>query len=100
MSVFYYYCNYCNNFINFVIQHGANVNAMDLWQFTPLHEASSKNRGEVCSLLLANGADPSLFNCHSKNAMDVAASKELADKIQCESYDMSNFALKNSTCLK
>lgn len=29
------------------VQHGANVNAMDLWQFTPLHEAASKNRAEV-----------------------------------------------------
>lgn len=29
------------------VQHGACVNAMDLWQFTPLHEAASKNRVEV-----------------------------------------------------
>lgn len=72
---------------------------MDLWQFTPLHEASSKNRGEVCSLLLANGADPSLLNCHSKSAVDVAASKELADKIQCEFCDSSNLALFKKTFL-
>ena len=30
-----------------LIKHGANVNAMDLWQFTPLHEAASKSRVEV-----------------------------------------------------
>ena len=30
-----------------LIKHGANVNAMDLWQFTPLHEAASKSRIEV-----------------------------------------------------
>jgi hypothetical protein len=36
---------------------------MDLWQFTPLHEAASKNRVEVCSLLLSHGADPTLLNC-------------------------------------
>ena len=30
-----------------LITHGANVNAMDLWQFTPLHEAASKSRTEV-----------------------------------------------------
>ena len=41
-----------NNIINFqvtelLITHGANVNAMDLWQFTPLHEAASKSRTEV-----------------------------------------------------
>ena len=32
-----------------LIAHGANVNAMDLWQFTPLHEAASKSRTEVLS---------------------------------------------------
>ena len=41
-----------NNKMNFqvtelLITHGANVNAMDLWQFTPLHEAASKSRTEV-----------------------------------------------------
>jgi len=69
-------CFICN-------QHGACVNAMDLWQFTPLHEATSKNRTEVCSLLLSHGADPTLVNCHSKSALDVAPTRELADRIQC-----------------
>ena len=68
----------------YVFQHGANVNAMDLWQFTPLHEAASKNRVEVCSLLLAHGADPTLVNCHSKSAIDVAPSRELKEKLLCE----------------
>jgi len=58
---------------------------MDLWQFTPLHEAASKNRVEVCSLLLSQGADPTLVNCHSKSALDVAPTRELADRIQCKS---------------
>lgn len=40
------------------VQHGACVNAMDLWQFTPLHEAASKNRVEVRdSALLINYND-------------------------------------------
>ena len=54
---------------------------MDLWQFTPLHEAASKNRLEVCSLLLANGADPNLANCHSKSTLDVSPSPAVAEKI-------------------
>jgi len=58
-----------------LIKHGANVNAMDLWQFTPLHEAASKNRVEVCSLLLAHGGDPTIANCHSKTAIDVAPNR-------------------------
>uniref|UniRef100_T1ISP3 Uncharacterized protein n=1 Tax=Strigamia maritima TaxID=126957 RepID=T1ISP3_STRMM len=67
-----------------LIQHGASPNAMDLWQFTPLHEAASKSRMEVCSLLLSHGADPTLLNCHNKNAIDVAPTRELQEKISYE----------------
>lgn len=56
---------------------------MDLWQFTPLHEAASKSRVEVCSLLLAHGADPTLVNCHSKSAIDVSPTRELQERLQC-----------------
>ena len=57
---------------------------MDLWQFTPLHEAASKNRVEVCSLLLSHCADPTLVNCHTKTAIDVAPSRELQQRLQCK----------------
>jgi len=67
-----------------LLKHGALVNAMDLWQFTPLHEAASKSRVEVCSLLLSHGADPTLLNCHSKSALDVAPNRELQDRMACE----------------
>lgn len=68
----------------FSLQHGASVNAMDLWQFTPLHEAASKNRVEVCSLLLSHGADPTLLNCHSKSAVDMAPTPELKERLTCK----------------
>lgn len=57
---------------------------MDLWQFTPLHEAASKNRVEVCSLLLSHGADPTLLNCHSKSAVDMAPTPELKERLTCK----------------
>lgn len=66
-----------------LIKHGAYVNAPDLWQFTPLHEAASKSRVEVCSLLLSNGADPMILNCHSKTAIDLAATRELQERLPC-----------------
>lgn len=59
---------------------------MDLWQFTPLHEAASKNRVEVCSLLLSHGADPTLVNCHGKSAVDMAPTPELKERLTCKSY--------------
>ena len=40
-------------------------------------------RVEVCSLLLAHGADPTLLNCHSKAAVDAAPTRELHDKLSC-----------------
>ena len=68
------------------------MNAMDLWQFTPLHEAASKNRVEVCSLLLSHGADPTLLNCHSKSAVDMAPTPELKERLTCEySYLKSHY---------
>eukprot|EP00794_Sanderia_malayensis_P005571 gene5571-6259_t len=64
-----------------LVKHGANVNAMDLWQFTPLHEAASKSRIDVCTLLLCHLADPTIVNCNSKNAMDLAPTRELMEKL-------------------
>lgn len=43
----------------------------------------SYTRVEVCSLLLAHGADPTLLNCHSKAAVDAAPTRELQDKLSC-----------------
>ncbi|EEC00316.1 tankyrase, putative [Ixodes scapularis] len=65
--------------------HGANVNGTDLWQFSPLHEAASKSRLEVCSLLLSHGADAGLLNCHSKSPLAVAPTRELHDRLLYES---------------
>ncbi|UJR37371.1 hypothetical protein I4U23_030079 [Adineta vaga] len=67
-----------------LIKHGAQVNACDLWQYTPIHEAASKSRADVCTLLLSHGADPTLPNCHGKTTLDLAASRELRDKILYE----------------
>ncbi|XP_063290647.1 poly [ADP-ribose] polymerase tankyrase-2 isoform X2 [Pelobates fuscus] len=67
-----------------LVKHGACVNAMDLWQFTPLHEAASKNRVEVCSLLLSYGADPNMPNCHNKNAIDLAPTPQLKERLSYE----------------
>ncbi len=57
---------------------------MDLWQFTPLHEAASKNRVEVCSLLLSYGADSTFLNCHNKSAIDLAPTAFLKERLACK----------------
>jgi len=67
----------------YFFKHGAQINACDLWQYLPIHEAASKSRVDVCTLLLSHGGDPTLANCHGKTALDIAASGELRDKILC-----------------
>ena len=67
-----------------VMQHGACVNAMDLWQFTPLHEAASKNRVDVCSLLVSYGADPTFLNCHNQSAIDLSPTSQLKERLACK----------------
>lgn len=53
---------------------GVNLLSNDVFSYT---------RVEVCSLLLAHGADPTLLNCHSKAAVDAAPTRELQDKLSC-----------------
>lgn len=62
------------------------MNAKDLWAFTPIHEAASKSRIEVCSLLLSEKADPTLLNCHNKTAIDAAPTRELQERIACKHF--------------
>lgn len=38
----------------------------------------------MCSLLLCHGADPTIPNCHSKTALDLATSDENRERIECE----------------
>lgn len=66
------------------LKHGASINVVDLWQFTPLQEAASKGRADVCSLLLAHGANPAIANCHSKTVFNLAPTEEFRKKLECE----------------
>lgn len=65
------------------------VQAADLWHYTPLHEAASKARAEVCSLLLAHGADPFQANIHEKMAIDLTPNSELQERIIYEHRGLS-----------
>ena len=42
-------------------------------------------RMEVCSLLLSHGADPTIPNCHSKTALDLATSDQNRERLDCKS---------------
>ena len=55
-----------------LIKHNSSVNALDRWNFTPLHEAAQKGRTQLCALLILHGADVSLHNQEGQVAHDVA----------------------------
>lgn len=55
-----------------LIKHNTCVNATDKWAFTPLHEAAQKGRTQLCALLLAHGADPSMKNQEGQTPLDLA----------------------------
>ena len=42
------------------------------------------HRMEVCSLLLSHGADPTIPNCHSKTALDLATSDQNRERLDCK----------------
>lgn len=47
-----------------LLKAGANVNTMDLWQFTPLHEAASKYRLEVGATSASEFLSSCIRHCH------------------------------------
>lgn len=71
---------------------------LDLWSFTPLHEAASKSRVEVCSLLISEGADINFLNCHNKSPLD-SAPRELQEKMTCELLLSESFTSALTTVL-
>lgn len=58
-----------------LIKYNTCVNATDKWAFTPLHEAAQKGRTQLCALLLAHGADPTMKNQEGQTPLDLATVK-------------------------
>jgi tankyrase len=52
--------------------HGAELDARDNLQSTPLISAANNGQTKICEMLLALGADPSLKDKDGKTALDYA----------------------------
>ena len=59
--------------VKFLIQNGANINAQDTWNTTPLHYAASAGNLEVVDFLCQIGADMNAASaCVGKTPVDYA----------------------------
>lgn len=58
--------------VSILLEAGANPNAVDNWNYTPLHEAVSKGKIDVCLALLQHGANAELRNSENKTPLDLA----------------------------
>jgi len=66
----------------FLLKHGANVNAQDIQCKTALHYAIQEHRFETTKLLLKFGADPFLESRYADDALQTACLKGAAEIFQ------------------
>jgi len=59
--------------IMLLLEHGANVNAQDLYGYTPLHEAAKEGHTEVVQLLLKYGSNANVQKKDGWTALHLAA---------------------------
>lgn len=73
----------------FLLKHGADVNAQDIQFKTALHYAIQEHRFETTKLLLENGADPLIMSRYGDDALQTACLKgatQIFDYL-CEKYN-------------
>ena len=58
------------------------MNAQDKWNFTPLHEAAHKCRTQLCSLLIAHGAQVVLKNQYGQTPLDLALAEDTRNLLE------------------
>ena len=65
--------------VAFLGSRGADVNAVDNVQQTPLHRAAYMGKASVCTALLALGADPAAKSKYGETALDKARGQNKAE---------------------
>lgn len=71
------------------------MNAKDNFQYTPLHEAATKSKVEVCSLLIRCGANPLIKDCYGKTAIDATTNEKLKARM---GYEYRGYTFLNYIC--
>lgn len=64
------------NFVNLLIEYGANPNAIGIFKETPLHRAAAKNYEEIMQSLINAGGNLDISRHDSSKPIHVAASND------------------------
>ena len=68
--------------IQYLIENGANIEAKDCREETPLHLASSYGKTEVVKYLVSKGANKNAKNNDGKTPYDVARKDEIKELLK------------------
>jgi tankyrase len=82
-----------------LIKFNTQVNAIDKWGFSPLHESAQKGRTQLCALLLAHGANPFLKNQENQTAYDLATAEDVKSLLHDAMLANQPLNMSSSTCL-
>ena len=74
----------------FLINTGANVNAIEIGQQTPLHRAVMQNHLEMAELLIKHGANVEITNVHGNTALDIAIENNNLEMIDLLKNEVDN----------
>ena len=61
---------------------GANVNSLDIYQYTPLHNAAKNGHSEVVELLLKNRAEINALNSYDRTPLHLGASNGYSEVVK------------------
>ncbi|KAL2478957.1 ADP-ribosylation factor GTPase-activating protein AGD3 [Forsythia ovata] len=79
-SLLHLACQTCDiGMVELLLQHGANVNACDLRNQTPLHHSIMRGRIGIAKLLLTRGANPQAVDKEGKTPFQIIAESDIDD---------------------
>jgi ankyrin repeat protein len=81
-AVAYNSVHHGSEIVPLLVNHGANVNALSLNGFTPLHLASFAGNSVCCELLLQHKADPMIVSTNGSTAYQLASSIDVQQILQ------------------
>lgn len=76
--------------VEFLVEHGADVNRGDNEGWTPLHATASCGFQSIAKYLLEHAADVAAVNNDGELALDIAEEQSMEDLLQQEIQDRGN----------